>query len=471
LANGKLSYNPLYLQVKDIIQKQVVDGKYPPGANIPSEARLAEDFGTSVSTIRQALSILVSEGKLVKKQGRGTFVSEQKVEITLFSWIGETPRGEEILRQTIEAFERKNPAIHVTVIPTEYLHARDDLLRLITNGKAPDVAQIVSPWTTYYSSMGAFEPMEDLLSTENIGGRFEDKDLSGGRYLNKLYSVAWGLCPLSLIVNKNCLRDLGLEQLDTPMTLEQFSKICLRASGEYGENDKYAYGINLLHDETDFFRIYTFLQAFGGGFVNAEGEVIFNSRENASGFTWLKNFVTTTKILKTDIYTIRKEFAQNKVLFMTDGPWINYMMEEETGEPFENNFDVVLNPTFSANVSLSWNYNHALAICAQSRNKMHAARFIDSVTVEPDVGGLYYQLSGHLPLNERQRTQSGYDRPNFKAFWRQLENSECLNAENSMFEKAMVLCMDAVQKIFFDGVNVKDELDEKQYYLKMLYYG
>ena len=114
MANGKLSYNPLYLQVKDIIQKQVVDGKYPPGANIPSEARLAEDFGTSVSTIRQALSILVSEGKLVKKQGRGTFVSEQKVEITLFSWIGEIARGEEILRQTIEAFEKKNPAIHVT---------------------------------------------------------------------------------------------------------------------------------------------------------------------------------------------------------------------------------------------------------------------------------------------------------------------------------------------------------------------
>ena len=82
--------------------------------------------------------------------------------------------------------------------------------------------------------MGAFEPLEDLLSTENIGGRFEDKDLSGGRYLKRLYSVAWGLCPLSLIVNKNCLRDLGMEQLDTPMSLDQFSKICLRASGEYG---------------------------------------------------------------------------------------------------------------------------------------------------------------------------------------------------------------------------------------------
>ena len=101
---------------------------------------------------------------------------------------------------------------------------------------------------------------------------------------------------------------------------------------------------------------------------------------------------------------------------MTDGPWIKYMMEEETGEPFENNFEVVLNPTFSANASLSWNYNHALAICAQSRNKMYAARFIDSVTVEPDVGGLYYQLSGHLPLNKEQIESPEFDRPNFRPF-------------------------------------------------------
>jgi ABC-type glycerol-3-phosphate transport system substrate-binding protein len=256
-----------------------------------------------------------------------------------------------------------------------------------------------------------------------------------------------------------------------PMTLDQFSKICLQASGEYRESGKYAYGINLLHDETDFFRIYTFLQAFGGGFVNNTGDVIFNSNENASGFTWLKNFVSTTKILKADIYRIRKEFAKNNVLFMTDGPWIKYMMEAETGRPFEEDFEVVLNPVFSTNVSLSWNYNHALAICAQSRNKLHAAKFIDSVTYEPDVGGLYYRLSGHLPLDREHFEAPVFRQPFFQSFWKQLEHSVCLNAENSMFEKAMVLCMDAVQKIFFFGVHVKKELDEKQYYLKMLYYG
>ena len=34
----------------------------------------------------------------------------------------------------------------------------------------------------------------------------------------------------------------------------------------------------------------------------------------------------------------------------------------------------------------------------------------------------------------------------------------------------MVLCVDAVQKILFDSAEIQDELTEKEYYLRMLYY-
>ena len=471
MSAEQLSYNPLYLQVKDIIQKRILEGDYGPGESIPSEARLAKDFGTSVSTIRQALSILVSEGKLVKKQGSGTFVSEQKVEIKFFTWVGETPAGKAILERVIDEFEARNPTIQVSCIHSYYPHARNELVQLITNGTAPDVAQIVTPWTTYFASMGAFAPLDGLLDEKNLGSRCVDKDLVGGRYMNSQYSVAWGLCPLSLIVNKNCLRELGIENLESPMGLERFGELCGRISREYEGTDKYVYGLNVLHDETDFFRIYTFLQAFGGGFVSDRGEVIFNSPENAAGFNWLKDFANTTKLLKTDIYSIRKRFAQNEVVFITDGPWIRYMLEELTGEPFDTNSMVILNPTFTTKVSLSWNYNHALAVCAQSRNKLYAAKFIDAVTVDPDLSVLYYTSTGQLPVDENLFERREFQDPYFSAFRRQLEYSSCINAQNPMFEKAMVLCMDAVQKIFFDGVDVKNELDEKQYYLKMLYYG
>ena len=107
MEENKLNYNPLYLQVRDVLVKRIVDGLHKPGELIPSESRLAADFGTSISTIRQALSLLVAEGVLVKKQGKGTLVSDRKVKISFLSWMGETRRGEEILNGLVRKFEEK----------------------------------------------------------------------------------------------------------------------------------------------------------------------------------------------------------------------------------------------------------------------------------------------------------------------------------------------------------------------------
>ncbi|TFG58917.1 MAG: GntR family transcriptional regulator, partial [Spirochaetales bacterium] len=123
----KLSYNPLYLQVKDVILKRIIDGIYPQGSLIPSESRLAEDFGTSISTIRQALSILVSEQQLEKKQGRGTFVSENKVKITFLTWLAETEKGRQLVEEIIDLFHKEHPSVLVEPIYPIYPKTRDTL--------------------------------------------------------------------------------------------------------------------------------------------------------------------------------------------------------------------------------------------------------------------------------------------------------------------------------------------------------
>ncbi len=463
-------YNPLYLQVREILLKKIVGGMYPKGAAIPSEQRLAEEFHTSVSTIRQALSTLVAEGILRKRQGQGTFISEQTQELTFLSWLGESLRGQEILQELLAGFEKKNPSISVRVIPSTYYETRRELNRLISTGNAPDVAQIVSHWTSFFASTGAFEPLEGLLSEENLGFRFAEADLLGGKYQNTLYSVSWGLCPMALIANKRLLREAGVELGPAPLGLEDFYEVCRRIGERFGDS-KCSYGLCISGDETDFLRIYTFLQAFRGGFVDELGEVIFNSRENQEGFAWLRNFVTTARVCVNDIYILRKRFADGEIAFISDGPWIRYLLEEITGEQFEARFQVLPNPTHRQKVSYSWNYNHALSICSQSKRKLHAARFIEALTGDEEIGGPFYRRLGMLPVRRPAGGSNPGESEYHRAFRRQLENIIPINARNAMFEKAMVLCRDAVKKILFEGADIASELNEKQYYLKMLYYG
>jgi ABC-type glycerol-3-phosphate transport system substrate-binding protein len=466
--DGAVHYVPLYLQVKDKILQKIVESRQEAGSAIPTEQALARTYGTSTSTIRQAINLLVADGVLSKKQGKGTFLTERKTSISFLSWIGETPRGREILDDLVRRFEEKNPAISVTLVPTTFTNTRSDLVRMISSGNAPDVAQIVSPWTTYFASMGALAPLEEFVGKENIASRFPDKDLCGGTYNGRIYSVAWGLCPLALIANRRVLRDAGISLGTAQLDLDGFADTCRRISEG---TQKYAYGLNVRHDETDFLRLYTFLQAFGGEFVDDAGHVLFDCPGNVEGFRWLKDLLRGCRVFTGDIYSIRDSFARDEMAFMTDGPWIKYILEELTGDDFDSRFMVVLNPARPGRKSLTWNYNHALAISAQSRNKYHAGRFIDQVTNDPGLSDFYFSATGHLHSNRNRLDAPAFAGDFFSAFRSQLAHAKCINAQNPMFEKAMVLTMDAVKKILFEGVDIARELNEKEYYLTMLYYG
>lgn len=63
-----------YRAVRDKIAADIESGKYALGERLPSEKELAENFGVSIITIRQAVELLAREGYVEKVQGSGTFV-------------------------------------------------------------------------------------------------------------------------------------------------------------------------------------------------------------------------------------------------------------------------------------------------------------------------------------------------------------------------------------------------------------
>ena len=64
----------LYHSVADKITKLVDDGVYPPGSRLPGERELAEQFGVSRVTIREAEIALQATGLLRIKTGSGVYI-------------------------------------------------------------------------------------------------------------------------------------------------------------------------------------------------------------------------------------------------------------------------------------------------------------------------------------------------------------------------------------------------------------
>jgi DNA-binding GntR family transcriptional regulator len=65
---------PLPRQVADYIRNAIDHGDYQPGATLPPERLLVEKFQVSLTVIRQALMLLVAEGRVIKVNGKGTVV-------------------------------------------------------------------------------------------------------------------------------------------------------------------------------------------------------------------------------------------------------------------------------------------------------------------------------------------------------------------------------------------------------------
>jgi GntR family transcriptional regulator len=83
LSNAKGSI-PLYMQIKELFVANISSGRWSPGDVIPSEIQLAQDLGVSQGTVRKAITELVENNVLTRRQGRGTFVAYHNSERALF---------------------------------------------------------------------------------------------------------------------------------------------------------------------------------------------------------------------------------------------------------------------------------------------------------------------------------------------------------------------------------------------------
>lgn len=65
---------PKFIQLSEMLIREIASGRLADGARLPPEREMADDFGVAVGTLRRALADVAAKGMLDRIQGSGNYV-------------------------------------------------------------------------------------------------------------------------------------------------------------------------------------------------------------------------------------------------------------------------------------------------------------------------------------------------------------------------------------------------------------
>ena len=207
-ATGSAAFSPLYRQIKDLLVQALDRGDWKPGEAIPSETELAVRFQVSQGTVRKAVDELASENLLIRRQGKGTFVSTHHEARVRFRFLRLAPNQGEAQPAESQILDCKRVRASIEIARALELKPGDAVVairRLLSFASVPTVVDDIYLPGVLFKGLTA-----DLLSG----------------YVGPLYGFLETEFGISMVRAEEKLRAVGADQdmstllgipLDTPM--------------------------------------------------------------------------------------------------------------------------------------------------------------------------------------------------------------------------------------------------------------
>jgi GntR family transcriptional regulator len=98
---------PRYHRIAQSLREQIGAGALQPGERLGTQRGLARQFGVTLMTLRQALTVLEREGLIARRHGLGTFVAAASVDYDILHWTslaGDlTAKGQEVVTRFVRS--------------------------------------------------------------------------------------------------------------------------------------------------------------------------------------------------------------------------------------------------------------------------------------------------------------------------------------------------------------------------------
>lgn len=192
----------------DIVEQlegMILEGTLKSGERLPAERALAEQFGVSRPSLREAIQKLAAKGLLVSRQGGGNYVVEtlgSTFSDPLLHLLENNPEAQRDLlefRQTLEASCAYYAALRATEVDRERLtaafdalqdcYARDDEVSRIEEGAADArfhlaIAEASHNAVLLHTIRGLFDLLKRNVVT-NIGGMYQQRTETRDMLINQ----------------------------------------------------------------------------------------------------------------------------------------------------------------------------------------------------------------------------------------------------------------------------------------------
>lgn len=151
-------------QIAEQIRTSILAGEFAPGDKLPPERELAEMFGVSRPSVREALNVLASSGLVMSYQGGGTVV--------------------------------------MSLVETSASNSLSELIR-VQQDRALDVIEVrkcMESWTAYYAAQRALPEdirrMEEIVTgmERNLEGLLPSEDLDANLHIviaRSTHNIVW----------------------------------------------------------------------------------------------------------------------------------------------------------------------------------------------------------------------------------------------------------------------------------------
>lgn len=243
-------------------------------------------------------------------------------------------------------FEAANPTFKVEATQIAAAEFEAKMVTQLAAGDAPDLMPAFTNMLPPLIAANQLDPLDEMLKTASYKDALLPS-ISVSQVDGKTYGIPLTMSPQSLLYNMELMEKAGVDKVPTtPEELFEAATKIKETTGEWG----YAMPTKTSDVLLSYIVTMQWVIGFGSNWSQPDKTITANAPANKEALTWIQKFLDAElSPLGLDAPTVRNLFAEGKVGFLIDGPWVMTLVKGKDEALYKKvGYEISPTPTHAA---------------------------------------------------------------------------------------------------------------------------